>query len=241
MNYILLGVLVFVIGVATLFAVPIVRSMHQEAVEQRRSRQIWDRPKRHSVPSRHHVLSLKTRRFIKLLASGATAKQVEKALRHGADPNAPDRDGRTPLATAAARCSPEVITARLRAGADIHHKEMRPWRLLPIIVQAALNPDPKVMVTLLKAGADPNQRDGAGYPPLVSWFRWGREARDGKISEEMVLRVVSNLLKAGAKPVDFGAPPYLSVRNLLGLEAERRQEFTTDEEVAKLIKGDGTL
>ena len=234
MNYILLGVLVFVIGVVTFIAVPIVRSMRQEAVESRRAKRIWNRPIRHYFPSR------KTRKFIKLLGSGkATAEQVEEALRRGADPNAPDRDGRTPLATAAARCSPEVITALLQAGADIHHK-MRHWRLLPFIVTAALNPDPEVLAVLVRAGADPNQRDGYGYPPLVSWSRWARWACQGRLSEEIHLWVVSNLLKAGANPVDVDVP-YPSVRNLLRLEAERGQEFTTDEEVAKLIKGDGTL
>ena len=235
MNYTLLVALVFVIGVATLFAVPIVRSMHQEAVESRRAKRIWNRPIQHYVPS------LKTKRFIKLLGSGkATAEQVEKALRRGTDPNAPDRFGNTPLVVAAGCCSPEVIKALLQEGADILHR-MRHWTLLPFIVMAALNPDPEVLAVLIRAGADPNQRDGYGQPPLISWFRWAREARDGRVSEEAHLRVVSNLLKVGAKPVNSNWAPYPSVRNLLRPEAERRQEFATDEEVAKLIKGDGTL
>ena len=144
----------------------------------------------------------RTARFTMLLQSGTTAiEQVEKALHHGADPNAPDRFGRTPLATAAGCCPPEIIMALLKAGADVHHR-MRHWQLLPLIVMAALNPDPEVLALLLRAGADPNQRDGYGNPPLVSWFRWATEAHFGKVSEDAHLRVVEamELIDGTLKP-----------------------------------------
>jgi ankyrin repeat protein len=148
---------------------------------------------------------MKAARFIKLLRTGkATAEQVEKALRRGTDPNAPDKYGNIPLTTAAACCSPEIITTLLQAGADIHHK-MRKWSVAPLMVAAACNPNSEVMATLLKAGADPNEQDGYGYTPLVWWFQNCKGYFDYFLDEKQQLAVVARLLKAGANP---NALPY---------------------------------
>ncbi len=83
----------------------------------------------------------------------------------GADPNARDVGGRTPLHRAAAISqTPEIITALVNAGADLNARDGD--GLTPLHLAALFSQTPEVVTALVNAGADPNARDGDGRTPL---------------------------------------------------------------------------
>jgi ankyrin repeat protein len=98
--------------------------------------------------------------FFTLVKAGKP-QQIQAAIDQGANVNAQDRDGTTPLMYAAIyNQNPEVITTLVKAGADIRARTKD--GVTPLMCAAKYNPSPKVIITLLKAGADPKARDKAG-------------------------------------------------------------------------------
>jgi ankyrin repeat protein len=78
-------------------------------------------------------------------------------LEAGADVNARDKAGDTPLHWAAAEnTGTAVINALLQAGAVVNARDRYGW--LPIHTAADRNPNPDIIDALLKAGADPDKR-----------------------------------------------------------------------------------
>jgi len=66
---------------------------------------------------------MQNERFLELVQT-ATAQQVQKAIDEGADPDARNEQGRTPLMYAVAvNHDPEMIIALLKAGADATAKD----------------------------------------------------------------------------------------------------------------------
>ena len=83
----------------------------------------------------------------------------------GADLNARDKNGRTPLHRAASsNRAPEVSAALLKAGANPNARDKQ--KKTPLHGAASRQKDLAVIYSLLKAGAAPNARDGDGYTPL---------------------------------------------------------------------------
>ena len=112
---------------------------------------------------------------------------IRLLLKAGADVNAKDEYGNTPLHPAAAGSTPEVISVLLKAGADVNAKDDE-WGSTPLHNAALQNENPEVMSVLLKAGADVNAKDDEwGNTPLYD------AARANENPE-----VISVLLKAGA-------------------------------------------
>jgi ankyrin repeat protein len=118
-------------------------------------------------------------RTIGPLFAASTAGQAKDALARGADVNAHDRDGRTPLHFAAARCLPEVVEVLIQAGGNFKASTPSGERPLSLAVQELIDPDEGYdvgdvtpgdrLVTvelLLKAGADTNSKETSGRTPL---------------------------------------------------------------------------
>jgi tetratricopeptide (TPR) repeat protein len=112
--------------------------------------------------------------------------EVVVALRGaGADLNAKDSDGVTPLMGAAQyNSNPDVVTALLKAGVDVNAKDKQGKTPL---MHAVLNPNPDAVAALLKGGADVNAKDNSGKTALD----YARETNNSE--------AVAALIKAGVQ------------------------------------------
>ncbi|MFG2041629.1 ankyrin repeat domain-containing protein [Dactylosporangium sp. NPDC048998] len=101
---------------------------------------------------------------------------VLAALRAGADPNAPGRDGTTPLYLAAVQSAPAAVRLLLEAGADPDLESGRGEQGTPLTGASAWGSTDVVRV-LLAHGADPNLREdhGNGLSPLDWAVRGGHD------------------------------------------------------------------
>ena len=123
-----------------------------------------------------------TKDFFELVRHG-TPQDVQAAIDNGADVNARDTRGWTPLINAALfNQNPEVITTLLKAGADLKAEDTHHGGTA-LLWAAWDNLNPEVVTTLLKAGADIEARNTA-----LLWAAGNNQN----------LEVVTTLLEAGA-------------------------------------------
>ena len=138
----------------------------------------------------------------------ATVDTVSDCLNSGANVNARDIVGQTPLHNAArSNVNPEVLTVLLEAGADVNARDMLEQTPLHLVFGYLVsgNENPQVITTLLDAGADVNARDSGGGTPLhgAVWFKDRPE-------------VLTVLLEAGAninsRDIDGEMPLHVAAR-----------------------------
>ena len=99
------------------------------------------------------------------IAGKVDPEKVRQLIQDGADVNAKDKDGATPLMLAAKiNFNPEVLMALIEAGADLNAKNKDGWTSL--MVAAQYNPHPKALTALLEAGADAKAKDSKGKTAL---------------------------------------------------------------------------
>ena len=125
--------------------------------------------------------------FDKLVSSGSS-EAVLAAIKQGANVNAKDNQGMTPLLWAAGNNpDPDVIVALLNAGADSTARMGNGMTLL--IAAAAGNKNPETITTLLKAGLDINAQTYDGMTALM-WAAWNNPNPG----------MITTLLRSGADP-----------------------------------------
>jgi ankyrin repeat protein len=98
------------------------------------------------------------------LAGNGTAQQVQSAITAGADVNAPDKDGKTPLIAATFNTNAGVLSVLLKAGANVNARQNDGGTAL---MAAAVSNPAEVITMLLKAGARINDQDHDGGTPLI--------------------------------------------------------------------------
>ena len=104
--------------------------------------------------------------FFKLCEEGSL-QQITDAIENGANVNARSIVGETPLmAAAASNLNPEVITALVKAGADVNAREDE-LKMTPLMMAAQFNTNPKVITALINAGASVNEKHDNGWTPLM--------------------------------------------------------------------------
>jgi ankyrin repeat protein len=113
------------------------------------------------------------------------AGAVKRLLSRGADPNAADDVGQTPLHWAAYIGRSDIVRLLLKYGANLNIKTKYDGRT-PLHVAAAY--EVSVVKLLIKYGADVNARDSRGRTPLYIAL------------EERNVDVVKALLRHGADP-----------------------------------------
>ena len=111
---------------------------------------------------------------------------VRLLLQAGADPNAPDDDGLSPLHHGAENSNPMVVSHLLDAGADLNARDNDGYTALHWA--AAQSGNGRVVKALLDRGADPLAESNDGRTPLHSALRYRAEPS-----------VVSRMLGAGAE------------------------------------------
>ena len=98
--------------------------------------------------------------FVELCGSG-TPSEVINAIKGGADVNAVDRYGVSPIFWAAwLNSNVAVISALLESGANPNVSYG--GGKTPLIMAAGDNTNPEIIIALLNSGADPNVRDSSG-------------------------------------------------------------------------------
>jgi len=119
------------------------------------------------------------------------ANRAGSLLESGADPNAVDDDGWTPLMLAAMNGNREIVDMLLQHGADPNIGESEygsPLAAAAVSPVAEEDVSSAVIDALLRSGAEIDKTNGSGMTPLFF------AAREGKLD------VVRSLLKAGADP-----------------------------------------
>lgn len=98
-----------------------------------------------------------------VVVRGKKVDDLTAVITAGADPNAKDRDGRTPLMEAVSTGQPGMVRALLGVGADVNAQDNEDWTALHF---AAQDYQVDIARMLLQHGAVVDAQDANGNTPL---------------------------------------------------------------------------
>lgn len=104
-----------------------------------------------------------------------TAENISKFIKEGADVNAQNADGWTPLIKAITSRNVQIVRLLLNAGAKIDEKKA------PVAL-AAMYDSPDIVDQLIAFGADVNQKDERGVTPLY----WASMLENSNIAQALL-------------------------------------------------------
>ena len=134
-----------------------------------------------------HKQKILNKKLLSAAISGTKAIDIHNLTRQGADVNCANEWGMTPLMLAAQYNPPVVVLkALLKDGADLNAVEPK-YRSNALHLAANKCSNPKVIETLVEAGADINCRNYLGETPLIM-----------AVSQNENTRIFSQLLTCGA-------------------------------------------
>ena len=94
------------------------------------------------------------------------ADYIRVLISEGANVNAKDKNGRTPLMYAAFISStPEIVQLLLEKGAELEARDTDGWT--PLMIAAQFSSTPEIVQLLLEKGAEVNARSTDGRTPLM--------------------------------------------------------------------------
>jgi len=100
-----------------------------------------------------------------IVCQGGIPRQINEAIKAGANVNARDDNDWTPLMHAAYyNSNPDAITALANAGAEVNARQK--YGMTPLLWAAYHNPNPAVAAALLETGADATARTDTGEDML---------------------------------------------------------------------------
>jgi ankyrin repeat protein len=136
-----------------------------------------------------------------------SAEKVIQLIQEGANVNAVNNYGKTPLMLAVSNSNPEITRVLIKYGANVNSVDTAEWT--PLIFAVSLNSNPEVLQVLIENGADVNAVNKHGSTVLM-------KAAFKRNSNPDVLRVlienganinaVTELPPAKSRWVPFGTP-----------------------------------
>ena len=151
---------------------------------------------------------------LKIAISAHRREAAAVLLKHGADPNDPDKSGESNLHFAAAYGDAEIARLLLEHGAKVNAGTDSSWTPL---MEASMRKDLAVARVLLEHGANPNMVPGIGLLPL----EFAVEDRQIEMVKILLKYGADPLLRdwAGSRPVDSVGKDDSEIRKLLKLDA----------------------
>lgn len=156
--------------------------------------------------------------FVQALKSDNTLAEIDKLIKNGADVNAKNKDGGTPLMLASFGSldsdAVKAVKALIKAGANVNAKD--DTGTTPLMWATYIFQNPDAIKVLIKAGADVNAKGNKGITPLM------HAISNTPLDESFKQATIKALIKAGADvnaKDNYGLTPLMRAASMENLDA----------------------